>query len=79
MIPHLWDAQTWWRAKYIEASLLAKLLKKYKPNQFVDNYAQEYRDSEKIKESEWDDNIMRLCRAAGLTCTDEMIKADFSR
>ena len=78
--PHLWYGEAWWRAKYIEKGLLAKLIAKYKPNQFDEKhaYAEDYRDSEIIRESEWVENIKRLCRAVALDCTDAMIKAKFS-
>ena len=39
----------------------------------------DYRYREEIEPAEWKSDVMRLCKAAQISCTEEQIKADFPK
>jgi hypothetical protein len=66
--PYVWDNIVWWRARFVDQSTLTMLLRDYKPYVFhLPNDA--YRSDANITEKDWNENIVRLCKSVGMTCT----------
>ena len=75
-IEYVRDNLVWWRASFIDGPTLKVLLQNHKPYQFHfkgDGYA----IYANVTRDDWDKNIMRLRKSAGLVCTQDMIAATF--
>jgi len=74
----LWAGNIWWTASEIDTNLLKVLLAQFKPY-MLPKEVPGYRDGAVIKQSDWEQNIRRLCQKAQMTCTDEQIRVDFPK
>jgi hypothetical protein len=77
---YLWAGNIWWKAKAIDGKLLQILIAQFKPYMIPEDFGQkDYRYREEIDPAEWKSDVMRLCKAAQISCTEEQIKADFPK